>query len=148
MRKNNEVPSPDTWLYGRHLKDYHTLGYLSTDVKKNCVSRHMEYAYQDWCIGRLAEELGQEETAEEYYDSSKKLWNLWREDLRSFAPRRPDGEWVSSFDPESCLPDSWNDPYFYEGTSLQWSFSTHHDFHGLVERHGGRKHSSGIWTIF
>jgi predicted alpha-1,2-mannosidase len=110
---------------------------LSTDVKKNCVSRHMEYAYQDWCIGRLAEEFGQEETAEEYYGSSQKLWNLWREDLRSFAPRRPDGEWVSSFDPESCLPDSWNDPYFYEGTGLQWSFSTHHDFHGLVERHGG-----------
>ncbi|MEK4514752.1 GH92 family glycosyl hydrolase [Paenibacillus sp. FSL H8-0122] len=139
MRKNNEVPSPDTWLYGRHLKDYHSLGYLSTDVKKNCVSRHMEYAYQDWCIGRLAEELGQAETAAEYYDSSKKLWNLWREDLRTFAPRRPDGEWVKSFDPESCLPDSWNDPYFYEGTSLQWSFSTHHDFHGLVERHGGKE---------
>lgn len=137
MRKNNEVPSPDTWLYGRHLKDYHALGYLSTDVKKNCVSRHMEYTYQDWCIGRLAEVLGEEETAETYYASSEKLWNLWREDLKCFAPRLPDGEWARSFDPTYCLPDSWNDPYFYEGTSLQWSFSTHHDFHGLVERHGG-----------
>ncbi|MRN53670.1 GH92 family glycosyl hydrolase [Paenibacillus monticola] len=139
MRKNNEVQSPDTWLYGRHLKDYHDLGYLSTEVKKNCVSRHMEYAYQDWCIGRLAEILDQEETAEEYYHSSEKLWNLWREDLKCFAPRRPSGEWAMSFDPTTCLPDSWNDPYFYEGTSLQWSFSTHHDFHGLVERHGGKE---------
>lgn len=144
MRKNNEVTSPDTWLYGRHLKDYHSLGYLSTDVKKNCVSRHMEYTYQDWCIGRLAEVLGQDKTAEEYYQSSEKLWNLWREDLKCFAPRLPDGEWARSFDPTSCLPDSWNDPYFYEGTSLQWSFSTHHDFHGLVERHGGEKLLSGI----
>lgn len=139
MRKNNEVESPNTWLYGRHLKDYHNLGYLSTNVKKNCVSRHMEYAYQDWCIGRLAEELEQNETAETYYRSSEKLWNLWRDDLQSFAPRRPDGEWVASFDPASCLPDSWNDPYFYEGTSLQWSFSAHHDFQGLIERHGGNE---------
>lgn len=139
MRKNNEVKSPDTWLYGRHLDDYLSLGYLSTKVKKNCVSRHMEYAYQDWCIGRLAEALHEEAIAEEYYGSSGKLWNLWREELRCFAPRLPGGEWVESFDPASCLPDSWNDPYFYEGTSWQWSFSTHHDFSGLIERHGGKE---------
>jgi predicted alpha-1,2-mannosidase len=137
MRKNNEVKPPDTWLYGRHLDDYLSLGYLSTAVKKNCVSRHMEYAYQDWCIGRLAEALNQQEVSEGYYTSSEKLWNLWRDDLKCFAPRRPGGDWMEPFDPAVCLPDSWNDPYFYEGTSRQWSFSAHHDFSGLVERHGG-----------
>ena len=139
MRKNNEVESPDTWLYGRHLNDYHSLGYLSTNVEKNSVSRHMEYAYQDWCIGRLAEHLNDMETAETYYESSKKIWNLWREDIRFFAPRNENGEWVEPFDPASCLPDSWNDPYFYEGTSWQWSFSVHHDFQGLINRHGGNE---------
>lgn len=137
MRKNNEVYSPDTWMYGRHLEDYLSLGYVSTRVEKNSVSRHMEYAYQDWCIGRLAESLGDMELAEKYYQSSEKLWNLWNHEMRCFAPRLPDGSWAEPFDPAVCRPDSWNDPYFYEGTSWQWSFSTHHDFAGLIERHGG-----------
>ena len=33
MRKNNEVKSPDTRFYGRHLDDYLELGYLSTKVR-------------------------------------------------------------------------------------------------------------------
>jgi predicted alpha-1,2-mannosidase len=137
MRKNNEVESPDPWLYGRHLKDYRDLGYVSTNVTKSCVSRHLEYAYQDWCIGTLADKLGQKDLAARYFDSSKKIWNLWREDIKIFAPRRPDGRWVEPFDPACCIPESWFDPYFYEGTSWQWSFSVHHDFAGLIERCGG-----------
>ncbi len=137
MRKNNEVESPDPWLYGRHLKDYRDLGYVSTNVPKSCVSRHLEYAYQDWCIGTLADKLGQKEIAQRYIESSKKIWNLWRDDIKFFAPRRPDGRWVEPFDPAYCLPESWFDPYFYEGTSWQWSFSVHHDFAGLIERCGG-----------
>ena len=137
MRKNNEVISPNPYLYGRYLEDYQSLGYLSTRVRKNCVSRHLEYAYQDWCIGRLAEHLGQTEIAWRYFESSRKVWNLWREDMRCFAPRHPHGEWVQPFDQDSCWADSWNDPYFYEGTSRQWSFSVQHDFAGLVEQHGG-----------
>jgi len=137
MRKNNEVESPDPWLYGRHLKDYRDLGYVSTDVRKACVSRHLEYTYQDWCIGRLAERLGQHELADRYYQSSRKVWNLWRDDLKSFAPRKPDGQWLNPFDPTTCIPDSWNDPFFYEGKGVQWSFNVQHDFAGLISRHGG-----------
>ncbi len=139
MRKNNEVESPDPFLYGRYLKEYRDQGYLSTNVPRSCVSRHMEYAYQDWCIGALAEQVGQAEVARAYYESSKKIWNLWREDIKFFAPRKPDGRWVEPFDPAYCIPECWFDPYFYEGTSWQWSFSVHHDFAGLIERVGGRE---------
>ncbi|MBN1553459.1 MAG: GH92 family glycosyl hydrolase [Phycisphaerae bacterium] len=139
MRKNAESESPDPFYFGRHLAEYRDRGFLTTNVPKSCVSRHIEYAYQDWCIGRLAEHLGDAKTAATFYESSQKLWNLWREDIRCFAPKRPDGKWVASFDQDSCLPDSWYDPYFYEGTGRQWSFCTHHDFAGLVARHGGAK---------
>jgi len=137
MRKNNEVESPDPYLYGRHLPDYRDLGYLSTDVRKNCVSRHLEYAYQDWCISALAAGLGHNDVAATYRKSSEKVWNLWRDNMKCFAPRKPDGSWVDPFDQDSCRDDSWNDPFFYEGTSRQWSFCVQHDFAGLIERHGG-----------
>jgi predicted alpha-1,2-mannosidase len=136
MRRNNEVESPDPWMHGRYLADYRDLGYLSTRAPQ-CVSRHIEYAYQDWCIGELARRLGHADVAAACFAGARKLWNLWRDDLKCFAPRLPDGRWVDPFDPESTRPDSWNDPHFYEGTARQWSFSTHHDFAGLIGRHGG-----------
>jgi predicted alpha-1,2-mannosidase len=137
MRKNNEVESPDPWFYGRYLKDYRDLGYVSTNVKTSCVSRHLEYSYQDWCIGRLAEFLGHHEIAQVYYANARKLWNLWREDIKYFAPRDPSGDWINPFDP-IAVEDSFG-PYFYEAASCHWSFNTHHDFAGLIERHGGAK---------
>ena len=136
MRKNNEVESPDPWLHGRHLKDYTAHGFVST-ATRGCVSRHLEYAYQDWCIGALAQKLGHEKLAETYFHHSRKLWNLWRDDLKTFVPRHPDGGWVDPFDPHFTQPDSWNNAHFYEGTSVQWSFNAQHDFAGLVARHGG-----------
>lgn len=137
MRKNNEVESPNTWLYGRYLPDYRDIGYCSTNVPHARVSRHIEYSYQDWCIGKLADILGYKDVAEKNYESSKKLWNLWREDIALFAPRRPNGEWDYTFDPEYVRPDFWNDVNFYEGSAWQWMYSTHHDFAGLIAHHGG-----------
>lgn len=137
MRRNAEVDSPAPGRYGRYLSDYRDLGFVSTNVSPGCVSLHLEYAYQDWCIGRLAEHLGDASTARQYFDSSRKLWNLWRDDMKCFAPRTPDGRWVENFDPAYHIPESWFDPYFYEGNSWQWSFGTHHDFTELVHRHGG-----------
>lgn len=139
MRKNNEVESPDPWLYGRHLKDYKEKGYVSSDVKLACVSKHLEYTYQDWCIGKLAEILGDTSLAEKNFEASKKVWNLWREDLKLFAPRKANGEFDYSFDPEFMRPDPWHDSNFYEASAWQWMYSVHHDFRGLIERCGGKE---------
>ncbi|GCE17127.1 GH92 family glycosyl hydrolase [Dictyobacter kobayashii] len=137
MRKNNEVQSPDPLFYGRYLQDYSTLGYVSTDVPLSSVSKHLEYTYQDWCIGTLAMYLKQYETAQEYHTYSQRVWNLWRDDLHTFAPKNHDGSWVEPFDPTHKHIFQWLDPYFYEGNSWQWSFNVQQDFAGLIERHGG-----------
>ena len=136
MRKNNEEKSPDTRYYGRHLDDYHKLGYLSTNVR-GCVSRHLEYAYQDACIAALAAHLGQADVAATYRTSAQKVWNLWRGDKQAFCPRKPDGGWVEPFDPAFCFDPSWEDPHCYEGSCRQWSWNVQHDFAGLVARMGG-----------
>jgi predicted alpha-1,2-mannosidase len=136
MRKGAENESPDPRCQGRYLKDYRDLGYLSTNVPQGS-SRHIEYAYQDWCIGALAAKLGQADVAEQYYQSSRQVWNLWRDEVKSIAPRKPDGSWVTDFDPTYLRPDCWNDPSFYEGSGFSWSFSIQHDLAGLIARHGG-----------
>jgi predicted alpha-1,2-mannosidase len=138
MRKNVETPSPNPKLCGRFVEDWRDLGYLSTNVRQNAVSRHLEYAYQDWCIGTLAERLGQPEVARRYYRGAGKVWNLWRDEIGFFAPKNPDGSWVDPFDPMHVRkPDSWNDPYFMEANSWKWSWNVQHAFAEHMRRLGG-----------
>jgi len=135
--RNAETPSPDPYYFGRYLDDYEGLGYLSTRVLKGCVSRHIEYTYQDWCIARLAEHLGDADTAARFDARARRLWNLWRQDKKAFWPRRPDGSWADHPDIDYMIPDHWNDPYAYESSLRHWSYNGLHDIEGLIRRHGG-----------
>jgi predicted alpha-1,2-mannosidase len=135
--RNSETPSRDPFHRGRFLEDYERLGYVSTACPRSAVSRHLEYAYQDFCTAVLARSLGRNDAAQRKLRHSRKLWNLWRDDMGYFAPKNPDGSWAEPFDPLRPAAQSWLDPYFYEGPSAQWSFQTFHDFAGLVERRGG-----------
>ena len=137
VRKNAEVVPPDPFSSGRWHPGYQKLGFTTTSIPVGCVSRHIEYAYQDWCIGKLADVLGDKEAAKHFFNESRKLWNLWRDDIKGFAPKNPDGSWVEPFAPEYHKDEFWYDPYFYEGNSIRWSFNAQHDFGGLVQRHGG-----------
>lgn len=136
MRKNNEVESPDPHLYGRYLPEYRDLGYVSTNTL-NCASRHIEYTYQDWCIAKLAEILGQKDVQEDYLRSSQKIWNLWREDLKVFGPKNPDGSWAEFNPNKPSRWDYWNDPHYYEGTGAEWTLTAFHVIDDLIEKHGG-----------
>lgn len=135
--RNAETPSPEPDYFGRYLDDFEKLGYLSTRVPKGCVSRHLEYTYQDWCIARLAEHLGDGATAARFDARSARLWNLWNEKAGWFMPRHPDGSWVPGIDAESHSWDGWNDPYSYEGSLAYWSFAALQDIPGLIKRRGG-----------
>ncbi|HSI83216.1 MAG TPA: glycoside hydrolase domain-containing protein [Candidatus Methylacidiphilales bacterium] len=135
--RNAETPSPDPTRFGRYLEDYETLGYLTTRVPKGCVSRHLEYTYQDWCIARLAELLGEAEIAARFDGKARRLWNLWNDEAKCFLPRHPDGSWVPGVTPAHHNWDGWNDPYSYESSLGYWSYATLHDIPGLIQRHGG-----------
>ncbi len=137
LRKNNETPTPDVLVKGRYLEDYNTLGYLSTNVPKGSVSRHLEYTYHDWCIAQLAAYLGEREIAQRYLENSRRVWNLWRDETKSFFPRHADGRWLEGYEPWITPPEAHNDPSCYEGSTAVWSFNVFQDFPGLIARMGG-----------
>lgn len=139
MKKNNEVSTPDILVKGRYIEDYNTLGYLSTNIPKGSVSRHLEYTYHDWCIAQLAEYLAENKTSEQYYENSKRVWNLWREDTKTFFPRHPDGTWLENYNPWKEPSESFNDPSCYEGSTAVWSFNVFHDIYGLMDKMGGKE---------
>lgn len=140
MRKNAEVESPDPLLYGRHLRHYRAHGFVPAhEGALYAASRTLEYAYQDWCIGRLARELGDEALADDRFAAARRVWESWSEEHRVFVPRLADGSPAQPFHPDrSGNPrEPWFCPYFYEATARQWMWNVQHDFAGLVRRLGG-----------
>jgi predicted alpha-1,2-mannosidase len=136
MLRERATASPDPFFFGRY-PDYFSLGYLPDGVPQG-VSRTIEYAFQDDCLARLADLLGEGSVAAEARARAANLWHLWRDDLKSFAPKSRDGCWVEPFDPWNPVrPDFWNDPWFYEGTGHDWSLTVLHDMPELIRRHGG-----------
>lgn len=139
--KNSDEKSPDPMTKGRMLDVYHQKGFVSTDMPKSCVSRHIEYAYYDKCVAKLAQLLGDNKTNSRFEESSKRIWNLWRDDKKSFWPKNSDGTWLKEnlVNTAESFPDSWNDPYCYEGTIDIWTMNVMFDFPELIKRFGGNE---------
>ncbi|MEZ5172630.1 MAG: glycoside hydrolase family 92 protein [Bacteroidia bacterium] len=51
-----------TWKH-LGLPEYMDHGYLAIEDEPESVSKTLEYAYDDWCIARFAEEMGNKEQA-------------------------------------------------------------------------------------
>ncbi len=141
MLKDAEVPPGDNERKeGRGgLPDYNTLGYVSTNYER-AGSRTVEYAYDDYCIARLAKGLGRDSVAGKYFQKSHNWVNLWNKNIEDKGakgfiwPRNADGSWQSDFTVTTA--GSWND-FFYESHSWEYSFYAPHDMPKLIELCGG-----------
>ncbi|NMD86189.1 hypothetical protein HF882_06280 [Victivallis vadensis] len=154
---NHETNSPAPQVTGRARRDWNEIGYLSTRIRKGCVSRHIEYSFCDWCTARLAEFLDEPELCERYDRLARQVWNLWEPERGMFAPRNPDGQFLPQSDYwQISHTESHNDLACCESPIATWCLNVFHDFPGLIERMGGRdafrKHldrlfDSGIWFL-
>lgn len=114
------------------LADYLELGYVSNAYHES-VNKTLDYAYGDFCIGELAKQLGDDDTAAKMAEKAQNYRNLFdaetgfiRAKDRSGAMRDDFGE----FD--------WGGDYT-EGGPWQCSFGIYHDFKGYADLLGGRK---------
>ena len=139
MVKNAEVDSPRPLYEGRTVSEYKQLGYLSMSYPRS-TSRTMEYAYNDFCIAQVAQALGYVADSQKYLKRSKNWMNVWSDETRSARPRRPDGSWLTPFDPAHFYPDKdysyWDAP-FYEGSGYIYGTYVPHDAQGLINKLGG-----------
>lgn len=135
---NTEPDKPR--LYGRGgVEQYNKLGYIGAEVERSG-SRVVEYAYCDYAIAQVAEQLGEGALAEEYRKRSHRWENLWNSEAEhdGFSgfiwPRRPDGSWLEEYLPIEV--GVW-DKVFYEGSSWQYSLYVPHDVARLISLCGG-----------
>lgn len=142
------------------LVDYQRLGYVSSSFVR-AGTRTLEYAYNDFCLARVAKGLGRNGEYQLFMRQSANWQNLWRDvsdhGARGFImPRDASGAWVDSvqcditngvrryvrYTPlavEWPICICWWCGFFYEGTSWEYSFFVPHDIPGLIRKAGGAK---------
>jgi predicted alpha-1,2-mannosidase len=126
-----EVPS-----VGRFGYDYYNdLGYVPYDVKINeNAARTLEYAYNDWCIYKLAKELKRpKEEIDRYAKRALKYRNLFDKETKLMRGKNKDGQFMTPFSPLK-----WGDA-FTEGNSWHYTWSVFHDPQGLIDLMGSKE---------
>lgn len=114
---------------------YNTLGYVPYDVDINeNAARTLEYAYNDWCIYRMAKELNRpKEEIDLYASRAMNYRNVFDPETRLIRGRNKNGEFMKPFSPLK-----WGDA-FTEGNSWHYTWSVFHDPQGLIDLMGGEE---------
>ncbi len=126
LQQTADGPLP-AGAYGERsgIEPYLERGYVPSDVTGGSVSKTLEYAFNDFCLSRLAAARGQQEDAARYLARSDSWRNLWDEST-FFMPRQSDGTF------ESVGVLDWPLPAYVEGSAWQWNWSVPHDEAGLA----------------
>lgn len=113
---------------------YNKLGYVPYDVKVNeNAARTLEYAYNDWCIWKMAKELNRpKKEIELYARRALNYKNLYDKETKLMRGKNENGEFMVPFSPLK-----WGDA-FTEGNSWHYSWSVFHDPQGLIDLMGGK----------
>lgn len=107
-------------------------GVIEQDDEHESVSKTLEYAYDDWCIGQFAKAIGKNDVAAVYFKRAQAYKNILDVKTGFMRPRK-NGNWLSPFDAREVNNN------FTEANSWQYSFYFPHDVNGYLELMGGRE---------
>jgi predicted alpha-1,2-mannosidase len=129
----NEGPMHSVGRFG--VKYYNKMGYIPYNVGVNeNVARTLEYSFADWCIWKLAKELGRpQEEIDRFSKRAMNYQNVFDKSVNFMRGKNEDGTFQSPF-----RPDKWGDA-FTEGSSWHYTWCVFHDPQGLANLMGGRE---------
>ena len=113
------------------LEFYKKYGYIPADMAGESVSTTLEYAYDDWCIARMADKMGKKDIADEFYKRAQYYKNLYDPETKFFRGRK-NGGFVSPFDPRQV------NFMLTEANTWQYNFFVPQDVNGHIELMGGK----------
>jgi predicted alpha-1,2-mannosidase len=118
------------------LNEYRDRGYVisASAGGKQSVSRTLEYAYDDWCIAKMAEKLGHTEDAKMFYDRSAYYRNVYDSTVGFMRGRKADGSWRKPFNAKQHTSADYT-----EANAWQYNWTVMQDVPGLMNISGGEK---------
>lgn len=143
--KNSDSTGPLSSVGRLGVNYYNSIGYIPYDVGINeNVARTLEYAYADFCISRLSEELKRPRAETDLFmNRAMNYKNVFDPGRKLMRGRNSDGTFQSPFSPYK-----WGDA-FTEGNSWHYTWSVFQDIAGLVDMMGGKeKFISKLDSVF
>jgi predicted alpha-1,2-mannosidase len=116
------------------LKPPETRGYIPANEEPESVSKVLEYAFDDWCIARLAAKL-ERQADRRFFEARAGFYrNMFDASTGFMRPRLADGSWKAPFSPKYSQSEQHD---YTEGTAWQYTWSVMHDVGGLIGLMGG-----------
>lgn len=119
---------------------YMDKGYVPQDKVRDATSMTLEYAYDDWCIAKIAEAVGDKARAEEFSKRAQNYRNVFDAETGFMRAKSADGTWREPFDPlayHHTGPKGKRTRDYTEGNAWQWNWFVPHDVPGLIGLMGG-----------
>ena len=114
----------------RGMGAYMKYGYIPIEMEGEATSKTLEYAYDDWCVARMAEDMGKKDIADEFYARAQAYKNIYNPENQFFQGRR-NGGWMKPFDPAQV------NFTLTEANSYQYGFFVPQDVNGHIDLMGG-----------
>ena len=114
----------------RGMGAYMKYGYIPIEAEGEATSKTLEYAYDDWCVARMAEDMGKADIAKEFYARAQAYKNIYNPENQFFQGRR-NGGWMRPFDPAQV------NFTLTEANSYQYGFFVPQDVNGHIALMGG-----------
>ncbi|MCR5659195.1 MAG: GH92 family glycosyl hydrolase [Bacteroidales bacterium] len=114
----------------RGMGAYMKYGYIPIEAEGEATSKTLEYAYDDWCVARMAEDMGKQDIADEFYARAQAYKNIYNPENQFFQGRR-NGGWMRPFDPAQV------NFTLTEANSYQYGFFVPQDINGHIDLMGG-----------
>ncbi len=123
------ITSAESNLYG--LPYYRQFGYIPAELEHESVSKTLEYAFDDWCIGSMAELMGEKELAANFFIRAQSYKNIF-DPVTGYMRARTNGAWYEPFEPREV------NYHYTEANSWQYSFYVPHNMDDFIKMHGGK----------
>ena len=127
---------------------YKQLGYVPYDVTDPynadnwAMSRTLEYAYDDNCIARMAQAMGDDSIAAVFCHRAGNWRNQYNPATSFMQPRDSKGDFQPQFDPDEYTP------HICESNAWHYMWSVQHDIDGLIELMGKKRFEQKLDSVF
>ncbi len=127
---------------------YKKLGYVPYDVVDSynsenwSLSRSLEYAFDDYCIARMAEKMGKKEIVDQFYERSRNYRNHYNPTYGFMVPRDSKGNWQPGFNPDEYTA------HISESNAWHYLWSVQHDIPGLISLMGKDRFTAKLDSMF
>ena len=132
----------------RGIGAYKELGFVPYDVKDQynadnwAMSRTLEYAYDDYCIARMAQAMGRNSIAEVFYKRAGNWRNQYNPATTFMQPCDSKGEFQPQFNPDEYTQ------HICESNAWHYMWSVQHDIEGLINLVGRERFEAKLDSMF